>query len=339
MDNKKQKIKKESGDVNHFDRLPDELLLSVMNRMADDLKSLCRCSLVSKRFASTIFSIQALSPTIPCHLRYYQMPSKEVSAVFQQILDYPTDHLTTIIRSSSIEVPKVFLFLQKFNELKSIHLQIAFPVSSSSFLKWKAKFRTSGGPIIDRFVSVLAYSVSKKIENGLNQEEEEEEFSPELKSCYIHKGSLYPLRCCRERLIVLCLLVKLQHSLQSVTVTDSGEQGILALMDEKLVEFRKSLFGRGGSTDFVVPTVQMGWLNKLHLPSSGLVMKGVHFAFFGSAPDSDSPMDCSEVVSLGYEGQERILGEVVSEIVMNHRESIVADDDDHFLRWLNIILR
>ncbi|KAI3450054.1 hypothetical protein Pfo_006719 [Paulownia fortunei] len=122
--------------------------------------------------------------------------------------------------------------------------------------------------MVEGLVSRVATSVRKKTEHEFDEEQEDQE-TYNFSICHIKDGAFLPIRCCREWLLVLCLLIKCQHSLQSVTITDPEKQRKLVLRDEQLVEWRKNLLCGGFLNNFMPQTFRMGWLRELHLPLSG----------------------------------------------------------------------
>lgn len=318
MDMLKLENKKEADGEDHFARLPDELLLSILSRV-DDLKFLCQCSLVSKRFSSTILSIQNVSFTLP-GIEHYPKYAENIEELFQQILDPSGEEITQLIRSSPLQMLKFSLFLQKFRELKCIYLEFIYPRSfpSSSFFKWKAKYRSSG-PMVESIVSMFATSVRKENEPESDDDQKDQEPPEEfIISCESREDSFFPLNCVREWLLVLCFLIKSQPSLQSVTITDTDKRGKLALRDEHLVEWRNTLLDGGYSGNFDPLAAGMGWVQELHLPLSGYVMEKAYIVHMGLTPDVVMGPEYGDAVTWDYEGEEKLIGEALTEILKKY---------------------
>ncbi|KAL2455517.1 Uncharacterized protein Adt_47240 [Abeliophyllum distichum] len=143
-----QKNNEATDEGDNFSRPPDEVLISIFNKLSD-LTSLFQCSLVCKRFASTMSHIRSIALT--------DLPSSEVGS-FQ-------------FQSHKNEC-KLF---QKFKKLKSIHLEFSCPrnISNSPFLKWKAKFASTRVEF-QSFVSLLAASLHKENASACELDEDQE---------------------------------------------------------------------------------------------------------------------------------------------------------------------
>ncbi|GER40723.1 F-box family protein [Striga asiatica] len=91
----KNKNSQQASNVDHFERLLDELLLSILSRL-DDLKHLFPCSLVSKRFDFTTFCVQSVSITL-LKLKKYAIVSVEdiyhIPHLMLGSLDEETQHM------------------------------------------------------------------------------------------------------------------------------------------------------------------------------------------------------------------------------------------------------
>ncbi|KAL2535937.1 uncharacterized protein Fot_17328 [Forsythia ovata] len=262
----KQKNKEATDEGDNFSPLPDEVLISIFTKLSD-LTSLFQCSLVCKRFASTMSHIRSIALT--------DLPSSEVGSfqshkneckLLQEILCISSEEIPRHIQSLSIQKLNFIIFLQKFKKLESIYLEFSCPrnISNSSFLKWKAKFAST---------RLLLYIRRLASACELDEEQENQEISREFLE-ELHDGYGLSLMQCREWVYILCLLIKCHHSLKSVTVTNSKKQGKLVLRDEQLNMWRNSLL-KEETLDLEVSNVMnIASEPLLLLPSSGYVTEG-----------------------------------------------------------------
>lgn len=179
----------ESG-VDHFDRLPDSLLLLLFNRIAD-VKSLARCSLVSRRFRSLVPLVHSLllrvdcvlsddSPisaaaTNPSHpidnkaksllshlLRFFSRPFHSLS-LFLSPTTTPTSPTAASCSASSSSSPDVSHYsptevLRGFHEIRRLRIELPggeLGMDQGVLLKWTADF----GSTLDACVVLAAASV------------------------------------------------------------------------------------------------------------------------------------------------------------------------------------
>ncbi|KAL2456247.1 F-box protein [Abeliophyllum distichum] len=319
----KLKNNEATDEGDSFSRLPDEVLISIFTKLSD-LTSLFQCSLVCKRFASTMSHIQSIALT--------DLPSSEVGSfqshkneckLFQEILCISSEEIPRYIQSLSIQKLNFIIFLQKFKKLESIYLEFSCPrnISNSPFLKWKAKFASTRVEF-QSFVSLLAASLRKETASAceLVEEQENQEISREFLE-ELHDGYELSLMQCREWVYILCLLIKCHHSLKSVTVTNFENQGKLVLRDEQLNMWRNSLL-KEETLDLEVSNVMnIASVPLLLLPSSGYVMKDVFLVIVKSPAESHDDVGEEDIITSDFEEEDKVLGEAVKEILMNHRIS------------------
>ena len=132
-------------DSSSFDALPDDVVLQILRKLVD-LKALCPCKLVSKRFYRIIRQVDAIS--------FITKP------------DISFNSALSLIQSLSI-----------FGGLKSLCIHIPYPCVDCPLFKWKIKF----GGKLDSFIFLSPNSIYSNKEsyinaNGQDQEVEEGEY-------------------------------------------------------------------------------------------------------------------------------------------------------------------
>jgi hypothetical protein len=177
-------ISDEVVPVDHFERLPDPIVLLILNRIGD-VKSLGRCSLISHRFRSLIPLVDQVYVRVDCviaddaataststnqsrtrgtglfshlsrafhALSHFLTPSRKILSTFHSSSSH-----SDVSHHSPDEV------LRNFKELR--HLQIVLPdgelgLDDGVLLKWKAGF----GSTLETCAILGASSVFSKTEN------------------------------------------------------------------------------------------------------------------------------------------------------------------------------
>lgn len=337
---KKQENNKATGLEDNFNRLPDRLLVSIFTKLAD-LKFLCRCSIVCKRFASTMSLIQSVSVILPSSEAFSFESTRNECKLFQKILCIKSEEIPAYIRSKSLEKLNFIIFLQKFKKLESIYLEFTCPqkIANSSFLLWKAKCG-SGRAEIESLVCLIPGSVHKMTEYQPDEKQGNQVYTSE--DCQFHNclGLCWSFMECIH---LLCVLIKCHHSLKCVTVTNSEKQGKLVLKDEQLVMWRNSLH-IGNRFDCELPLYLVtASLKVLNLPLSGYRMKRVFLVFIkflelaredydDDDDDYDGGLDDLEdwdieeaIKTWDFEEEEKLLGEALKEIAAKHYKQFFID--------------
>ncbi|CDO99482.1 unnamed protein product [Coffea canephora] len=161
------KAKKEQEDP-HFKLLPDGLIVSHIFNKISEAKSLCRCSLVSKRFSSLVYQTKNVSVENPLRIPRQELDKKTTPACFpgkqvhcfiaplgmfpflqkSQRLTFHFEHLDFEFLSHLIAK-----FLAKFSRMESLHVKILYPPEDSEatggirfikepVMKWKLDFES-----------------------------------------------------------------------------------------------------------------------------------------------------------------------------------------------------
>lgn len=176
----------ESG-MDHFDLLPDSLLLLLFNRISD-VKSLARCSLVSRRFRSLVPLVDSLLLRVDCVLsddsttaasssHPIDNNNKAAKSLFSHLLRffsrpfhslflslYPNSTPPPASASCSASSPDVSHYsptevLRGFHEIRRLRIELPggeLGIDQGVLLKWTADF----GSTLDACVVLAASSVA-----------------------------------------------------------------------------------------------------------------------------------------------------------------------------------
>lgn len=247
--------------IDHFDRLPDPIILSIFNKL-HDARSLCSSMAVCKRFNNIIPEIDTISLTIPRLLNHPKTPQQKFKKSFK-------NSISRVLFKNPFRF--LLQFLNKFNKscscdfgddddnqsyymphevLKSFkdvkNMEIKLPKSgydlNSNFLKWKAEF----GSQLQSCVYLAAKSVSRNQVREDEDEEKEESITntniigdEELKVRIVWTISCLIAASARHFLIQKTL--NNQEKLVKLKIVDEIKQGILSMNREQIEELRKSM--------------------------------------------------------------------------------------------------
>ncbi|KAF5447711.1 hypothetical protein F2P56_033241 [Juglans regia] len=301
----------DSNQEDHFDRLPDAILLLICNKLLD-AKTLIRCLSVSKRFASLIPQIDTvflpLPRVVPDPKPRGGLPKKVFKVFGQNLVTKLVRFLHHIIsaRHATNFKPNHFLYhspfgvLKNFNGVKALHLELPCIGCDMEFdggehslrlLKWKAEF----GEELKSCVILGATSFERKKLSSTNstgnevrdQEEQEQEcFQPYLGEEVLKSRIMSTISClvsASVRHYLLKEIVAKCRTLQSVVVTDASKQGKLCMAKEQIVELRNiiTMNSMGTSSERTpIPNscMKLWYEPVMEFPASGIVMKGVTVA-------------------------------------------------------------
>lgn len=277
--------------VDHFDRLPDPILLLILNRIGD-VKSLGRCSLISRRFRSLIPLVDRVYVRVDCvipddaataststnqsrtrgtgffsHLTrvfhvlsHFVTPSRKILSSFQS-----DSSNSDVSHHSPDEV------LRNFKELR--HLQIVLPdgelgLDDGVLLKWKAGF----GSTLETCAILGASSVLSKPENpnhsSCNKAGEEEMINNAILKLRVI-WTISALIAASSRHYLLEKIVSGHETLEQLELSDKDGQGVLTMDNRQLEEFRVSPASAScGAHRTVVPalSVKLWYAPMLDLP-------------------------------------------------------------------------
>lgn len=311
-------IREEAVAFDHFARITDDVLLLIVSRL-ESLKHMCQCSLVSKRFASTIYKIQAVSLTLPSTEIPSDARADDINALFPELAGFTSEEAIRFIQSSSIHEMKFLPFLGNFRRLKSISMEFACAncLCSSSLFKMRVRFSKRGGGVVEKYVSIVADYVRKVTERGYD---DGRVYGPRRNDAIA--DTFLPFGCCTNWLLALCLLIKCQPSLERIAITNDKKQGKLVLEDKQLVAWRNSFVPGGLLHDFRPYAYTDGWVSALRIPS-GYLLKGVNVMVSRWDPEPSTVEDDDDAMTWEYPGEKRLLDDAVGEYLRRYPDAFM----------------
>ncbi|KAK9273315.1 hypothetical protein L1049_018122 [Liquidambar formosana] len=350
-------------DENHFDRLPDDLLRSIFNKVLD-AKTLCQCLSVSKRFASLVPQTDTVSlavsprtsrPTIP-------KPTGFLRSLINKFITKPLRFLHHIVVPSSAASPdseddpyglpnEVF---KSFSDIQSLCIQLPChggefgSDGGDSLLKWKAEF----GSEIESCVILGATSFQRNhkpspntiIINGKEREEQRGDEHEQSESESLFSNDELKLRvvwtiscliAASARHYLLNKLVKEHPNLRNAVITDASGQGRLCMRDEQIVEMRNSAESSATTLERTqVPALKMKlwYVPELELPAAGRVMKGATLVVIRAVNGVKRVGSAGDLLEGAFEGEEeeKVLGEAVREMIKKKEKRTYTMEMDSF---------
>ncbi|XP_073526212.1 LOW QUALITY PROTEIN: uncharacterized protein [Phyllobates terribilis] len=309
--------------VNHLERLPDSVLLLVLNSIGD-VKVLGRCCVVSRRFRSLVPQVENVLVRVDRVISDDGEDSSSASGssssplaglcrtVFTNIFK-PLHALGQFLsprRSSSVEPSQgggvshhsPTQVLNNFDEIKILRIELPsaeLGIDDGVLLKWRANF----GSTLDNCVILGANSSQIAVpgeiyDNGSIPE-----------SLYTNGGlklrvvwSISSLIGASARHYLLQPIIAKHQTLNSLVLTDADEQGVLCMNREQLEEMRvKPLWALHGSKRTMVPALNMRlWYAPLLELPGGVVLKGA--TLIAIHPSQDSGPDDLSWVAGAFEG-------------------------------------
>ncbi|XP_047959423.1 uncharacterized protein LOC125204744 [Salvia hispanica] len=322
----KQAKMEEGNGVDHFACIPEELLLLILSRI-DDLKHLCRYSLVSKRFALAIYELRSVHLTLPSTIRSTES-ADEICELLPKLAGFTREEMIEFIKSSLIKELGFFSFLRNFRELRSISLDLTCPrsICSSSYWKVRVKF-SNGGALVDLFLELPAYVSGQASSSSSDEAYSSDETSSSDESSSdddvapadegMRNNTLFLFRCCSIWLLVLCLLIKYNPSLVSVTITNRKKAGRVFVSNVNLLARRNKLKeAQLGSLDQTI-----AWMCDSKILESGYMVKVVNYGTLDELDHDSGMLDVGDVVTWEYTGDEKDLRDLLLEFVGKYKES------------------
>eukprot|EP01018_Ginkgo_biloba_P030812 Gb_14472 [translate_table: standard] len=189
-----------SSCVDHFDRLPDSLLLLIFNRLRD-IKALGRCCVVSRRFNVLVPQVDNVVVKVDCVIsgdesslnvkgkgvlsnlvRFLVGSIVKPLQALQHLLGPKKSMLTEVSHHSPGEV------LKNFREVQSLRIELPggeLGIEDGVLLKWKAEFGTT----LENCVILGASSIIKK-DNSTNHNSGSNTGGTMLKPWVVQGGSV-----------------------------------------------------------------------------------------------------------------------------------------------------
>ncbi|PKA58506.1 F-box protein [Apostasia shenzhenica] len=289
--------------LDQFDRIPDSLVLLILNKVAD-VRALGRCSAVSKRFNSLVplvyniyvkidrvvtvdgdASDESLNPSSPKPRNLF---SHLLKIMLLSIVK-PFHHLRNPGNGSKPLLPQLShhspaQVLKNFTQIR--HLRIELPAGDVGtedgvLLKWRAEFGSTlqncvilGGTQIDRKTNACR-------DQDLSPTSEDNGSIPE--SFYTNGGlklrvvwTISSLIAASTRHYLLRPIIKDHPTLRSLILTDADEQGTLCMDVDQLKEFREKPLAASASanrTQVPASNMKLRYAPYLELPE-GIGMQG-----------------------------------------------------------------
>jgi len=274
--------------LDHFDRLPDSLLLVIFNRIGD-VKALGRCCVVSRRFQSLVPLVDNVVVRVDCVISDDPSPSSpagggggdKARGVFSNLarlvlggICKPLQALGQILNkrspdssssASSLASPEVSHHsptevLKNFKEIRRLKIELPageVGVDDGVLLKWKADF----GSTLDSCVILGASSLSSKSQSPSANSTNSSEFcstddSGSIPESFYTNGSLKlrvvwtitSLIAASARHYLLQPIINDHETLESLDLTDADGQGVLTMNTSQLKELRVKPVSPSGSS-------------------------------------------------------------------------------------------
>ncbi|KAL3347506.1 hypothetical protein AABB24_021264 [Solanum stoloniferum] len=328
-----------------FDRLPDDILLTIFDKL-EDVKSLSISSSLCKRFRLLTTQTQHVSLAIPS--QKYQKPLpfssrnkfirfflKPFQFVYRQISQWnpicmPCDNTQkkrnsyscctcSYASSSPAEI------LRNFTEIKELEIRVPSNGGgdSDSLLKWKGEF----GSRLKNCLIVGGISLSPirndRIDNGdapIRELELQRMTNDDLKLRIV--WIISSLIAASARHCLLEEVIKEKKLLNKVVITDDIGQGKVCMNGEQVEEMRRDM--EVFSSKMPALKVKMWYSPELELPEGGCVMKGATLVVIKPVEEWSKAADSGDLVAKGFgfagDGkEEEVFDEVARELVKLER--------------------
>lgn len=283
----------------HFDRIPDSLVLIIFNKLAD-VRSLGRCSAVSKRFSALVPFVHDVYVKIDRVVTVdgdsdesMNLSSPKPRSLFSHLLKLmlftimkPFHHIRYGNGGSKPFLPQLShhspaQVLKNFTHIRNLRIELPagdVRTENGVFLKWRAEF----GSTLQNCV-ILGGTRMDRNPASPNQEPPLEDNGSIPESFYTNGGlklrvvwTISSLIAASTRHYLLRPIIKDHPTLKSLVLTDADGQGTLSMWGEQLKEFRdKPLAASASSSRTQVPasSMKLRYAPYLELPE-GMGMQG-----------------------------------------------------------------
>ncbi|CAF1979417.1 hypothetical protein Bca4012_077305 [Brassica carinata] len=253
-----------------FDGLPDAIVVDILNKVGD-VKTLHRCSSVSKRFNSLIPQSESLFVRLDQDVTTESRPDSPVSNIFQSLVKSFQGFLSLFskpakpIRFTNLSPNIPCKILSRFDRIKNLEVELPggdVSLEKGAAVKWKAEFgKTLKTCVVVAFCS--ASTVSSSSPDG-------ESDAIGLKTRVV--WTINALMAASSRHFLMSEVLKEHKEMESLVMHDVGGEGTVVMRADGLREFQKTEEARGGEADerlmknrrSVVPNVRM---SMRHAPS------------------------------------------------------------------------
>ncbi|KAL0352834.1 UNVERIFIED_CONTAM: F-box protein [Sesamum angustifolium] len=296
--------------IDHFDRLPDSVILLIFNKIGD-VKALGRCCVVSRRFHSLVPQVDSVIVRVDCVISDEDPSATSsssaassaasdksrhpISSLFRILfsgLFKPLQSLSQLISPSSRRIPSLSedfdceteqnsvthhsptQVLKNFNEIKLLRIEL--PSGSWELMRKMGDYDCLG--TCNNYDSVNNDNNNSNNNNGV---ENDNGSIPE--SFYTNGGlklrvvwTISSLIAASARHYLLQPIIAEHKTLENLVLTDTDGQGVLSMNKEQLEELRvKPLSPSSAAKRTLVPALNMRlwYAPHLELPN-GMVLKG-----------------------------------------------------------------
>lgn len=331
-------------DGAHIDDLPNEVLLLILHRL-EDAKCLCRCYLVSKRFASLIPNIHNVTFSVPdrdSHSNSYSNPSisdgerqknfpkNVLNLLVNNLLTKPFHYLRQITAGPSLPSPSsspafdsvAFVsgvrFLKKFREIQRLEIRTpCFHAQDPTLLKWEAGLGKDSIFCVSLFSSSSSYELPAE-----NSVDEGNALNPEafaLTNELLRDRLEIAYQCFMDALWrrhVLRHIVVDHKTLEVAKFTDQKRNGTVCLRKEQVANLQDLRAAEAGY-------MKVWHVSEVLTPKTGRVMRGVTAVLIGVSEDEsggDGGDGCMEEVFK----EDEVLGEALRMIYESRRDDALA---------------
>ncbi|XP_022898860.1 F-box protein At5g46170-like isoform X2 [Olea europaea var. sylvestris] len=268
-------------EIDHFDRLPDSLLLLIFNSIGD-VKALGRCCVVSRRFHSLVPLVDSVVVRVDCVNSDDCSSSSAAPASGRSRprssdaggLDLGFDQNSVLSHHSPTQV------LKFFKEIRCLRIELPGGepgIDNGVLIKWKAEF----GPTLDNCVILRASAVITAANSAcssacnVNNDNEAEDDNGNIPESFYAKWTVSSLISASASHYMLQPIIAEHRKLDSLVLTDADGQGVLSMNKDQLEELRVKPLLASASNRTLVPSLkmQLWYASLLELPN-GMVLKG-----------------------------------------------------------------
>ncbi|PWA76795.1 F-box domain, Leucine-rich repeat domain, L domain-like protein [Artemisia annua] len=230
------------------------MVLQILSKISD-LKTLCICELVSKRFYRTVLQVESISFT----------------SVIDPIVIPPNMKLDVSV-SFTLLMPfeSAILSLKKFKRVKSLNIQLLSSFNNPLLFKWTIKFDNKLNSFVFFSTDYVYKDLYPKTERDCMElrDTKYKTVSRYFVDAWISHCML--LQCCIENLPLL----------ENISITDLGKKRTISYSRERIIAMRNILtlpYEKFKHKLLIPEHWDEYYTSFLELPISGYVMDGVTF--------------------------------------------------------------
>ncbi|CAH8337578.1 unnamed protein product [Eruca vesicaria subsp. sativa] len=244
-----------------FDGLPDAIIVDILNKVCD-VKTLLRCSSLSKRFNSLVPQSESLILRLEQVITTESKPGSPVRSIFTSLVNSSRAYLSRFskpITFKNLSPSILSKILSSFDRIKNLEVVLPGNDASLGLEKGAAvEWRAECGKTLET-CTFFAFRSASMVSSPAASSDAEFEFETEIKTC---------VEWIISALIVMSEVVKEHEEMESLVIYDRGGEGTLVMGKEGLREFRKMVAAREGEVDERVEK-----MNKSVVPSLRMSMR------------------------------------------------------------------